>query len=236
MRFTVEPEIFTLFPRMKIVVAAAAGLKCPSPATEAAIAAELAAAWEAAGREVALHGNAQSHPRIKPWGERMRGAGAPRKEFPCSIEALARRAGKGGPPVRVNPPVDFYNAVSLRRLVPAGGFDIAGLERGLLLRLSRPGDTFTALDRDEAVAVPAGEVSYADGPVILTRHFVWKQSRQAILTPASRDILFLSEILGELEPGLAEAVAEDFRSGLARHFGIDATTAILDEQRPSFEI
>jgi DNA/RNA-binding domain of Phe-tRNA-synthetase-like protein len=35
------------------------------------------------------------------------------RKFPSSIEALLRRAFKGGEPLRINPLVDFYNAVSL---------------------------------------------------------------------------------------------------------------------------
>ena len=166
----------------------------------------------------------------------MRAVGASRKEFPSSVEALARRAGKGGAPIRINPLVDFYNAVSLRYLVPAGGFALDALEQDLLLRFSRPGDTFTALDSDETLAVPGGEVSYADGSQIITRHFVWKQSRHAILTPESKNVFFVSEILGELPADLAAEVSKAFQDGLARYFEVCAQTAILDAQHPSIAL
>ena len=59
--------------------------------------------------------------------------------------------------------------------MPAGGFDIDQMEEGLSLRLSREDDRFMALDEEEEINVPAGEVSYADGNQIVTRQFVWKQ-------------------------------------------------------------
>lgn len=236
MRFTIEPEIFAKFPGMKIVTAVASAIQPPGAEGLSGIDACAAAAWQFAGQEVAKHGNAQSHPHIKPWGERMREAGAPRKHFPSSIEALARRAGKGDQRIKINPLVDFYNAVSLQYLVPAGGFDIDALQSDLSLRLSRQGDAFTALDSSEAVAVPAGEVSYADGAEIITRHFVWKQSRHALLAPESKNVVFVSEILGDLPAEMAETVGRAFKDGLARFFALEARVAILDEQNTSLEL
>ena len=234
MRFIIAPEIFTSFPGLRIVTAVALGLKPASSGLKTD--AFLDAAWQSAGRAVAMHENAQSHPNIKPWGERMKAVGAPRKHFPCSVEALARRAGKGGSPVRVSPLVDFYNAISLKYLVPAGGFDLNALKHDLLLRFSRAGDTFTALDSDETVDIPVGEVSYADGTTIITRHFVWKQSRHAIIDAGSKNIFFVAEILGDLPPELAENVRAAFAAGLRDYFGIKAETAVLDATQPFQEI
>ena len=234
MNFSVEAKIFEYFPGMRLVAAAAYGLHLPED--RGPVAADLDEAWAMAAAAASAYGNPQSHPNIKPWGERMKKAGAPRKDFPCSIEALTRRAGKGGRPLTIHPFVDFYNAVSLRHLVPAGGFDIDALREGLALRLSRPGDTFAALDGGESVAVPAGEVSYADGGVIITRHFVWKQSRHAIITPESKNIFFVSEILGELPPETAQNVCDSLSEGLVRFFRTEVRTDILDAGRRSMEI
>jgi DNA/RNA-binding domain of Phe-tRNA-synthetase-like protein len=232
MKFCIEQEIFDLFPGMKVVTAVAKGLKAIDTN---AIFDELTAAWQYAAAEAVRYGNAQSHPNIAVWGERMKAAGAPRKKFPSSIESLARRAGKGDEPIRIGPFVDFYNTVSLKHIVPAGGYDIDALKHGLTLRLSREGDTFEAMDADELINLPAGEVSYADGTEVVTRHFVWKQSRQALITPESKNVIFVSEILSELPPEAAEEVRREFAEGLLRHFNVDARTDILDSRNPEIE-
>ncbi|MDL2207456.1 hypothetical protein LJB82_01875 [Desulfovibrio sp. OttesenSCG-928-M16] len=236
MRFTIKSEIFAKFPNMKIVTAIVTAIRPATSESQVEIDAYAAAAWRSAGQEVATYGNAQSHPNIKPWGERMREVGAPRKHFPSSIEALARRAGKGDQRIKINPLVDFYNAISLKYLVPAGGFDIDSLRNDLSLRFSRQGDMFTALDSDEAVAIPAGEVSYADGSEIITRHFVWKQSRHASLETESKKVVFVSEILGELPTELVGKVCKAFQDGVAQYFALEARIAILDEKNPSVEL
>lgn len=240
MRFEVAPAVFARFPGLRLAVAVARDIStrdnCADGAATQAVAAEWRAAWERGGQSATEYGNAQSHPRIQPWRERFAAMGVSGKQFPSSAEALLRRAMKGGEPFSINPLVDFYNSVSLRHSVPAGAFDLgalAGLGDAIELRLSHVGDTFLALDEETPVAVPPGEVSYAVGSTILTRHFVWRQSRAGLVTPNTRDVFLVSEVLGELGPDAADDVLADFTSGLARHFTAPEVASILDETHPA---
>ena len=230
MDFVVAPEIFERFPGMRLAVAVAHGLD--NAGDRPAIAAEWRAAWAGAA-EAASYGNAQSHPRVRPWRERFRAMGVSGKEFPSSIEALLRRAMKGGEPFRINPLVDFYNAVSLRHVVPAGGFDLDQLRGPLELRLTRDGDHFTALDADAPIPVPPGEIAYLDGSTVLTRHFVWRQARTGLITPATRSVVLLSEIPSEVGAAVARQVLADLVAGLRHHFGAAPSGDIVDADSPS---
>lgn len=228
MVFEVDKEIFERFPGLRIVTVLVENL--PSQADEAAIASYLDDAWQVAKAASTEYGNPQSHPYIKAWGERMKEVGAPRKKFPCSIEAMIRRAGKSDEPFRINPIVDLYNAISLKNIVPAGGYDIEEVKDIIKLRMSVEGDTFCALDEEVTEVIPAGEVSYVDGDIVITRHFVWKQSQHCLLTPRTKKILFVSEILGDLPEDTSSKVANDFVNGLKRFFGVDCEAVILDEE------
>lgn len=230
MIFEIEKEIFSHFPGLRIVTAGVKGLG--GEWDEAGISAFLREAWAVAGAAAAEYGNPQSHPFIKPWVEDMKAVGVSRKKFPVSIESMVRRAGKSDSPFSINPIVDFYNAVSLKNIVPAGGYDTDELHDHMVLRMSREGDTFRALDSDEAESIPAGEVSYADGSEIITRHFLWKQSRHCLLKEDTKSALFVSEIEGSLPAETADIVATDFREGLKKYFNADAEVVILDEKNP----
>lgn len=230
MRFVIAPDVFERLPNLRIAAAVATGLD--NRTEPPAVAAYWRAAWEAAA-EAAQYGNAQSHPLVKPWRDSFQRMGVSGKQFPSSVEALLRRALKGGEPFAINPLVDWYNAVSLRQVVPAGGFDLAEVADPLELRLSRAGDTFTALDDEQALAVPAGEVSYATGATILTRHIVWRQAKSALITPQTRDVVLVSEVLAELGPDAPAAVAADFARGLREFFGVASQTWVLDPARPA---
>lgn len=225
MEFIIAPEIFERFPGLRLAVAVAEGID--NARERPAVAAAWREAWAGAAR-ASVYGNAQSHPRVRPWRERFGAMGVSGKQFPSSVEALLRRALKGGEPFAINPLVDFYNAVSLRRLVPAGALDLGQLRGPLELRLSREGDSFTALDEDAPLAVPPGEVSYADGATILTRHIVWRQARTGLVSPTTTTAFLVSEVLSELGASVAEEVLADFRAGLADSFGVAARTFLMD--------
>ena len=136
-QFRVEPAIFARFPGLRLAVVVAHGVD--NATARPAVAESWHAAWAGAARLAAGHGNAQSHPRVRPWREAFRATGVSSKEFPSSIEAMLRRALKGGAPFEINPLVDFYNGLSLRHIVPVGGFDLDELHGPLELRLTRAG-------------------------------------------------------------------------------------------------
>ena len=230
MYFQVEPAVWSRFPGMRIAAVVAQGLDntVPRPA--------IGDAWQATwaeARAAATHfGNPQSHPHVRPWRDYWRALGVSSKDFPSSIEALLRRAGKGGPPFTINPLVDWYNTVSLRFIVPAGGYDLAAITAPLTLRLTGPGDTFLALDATEPVTVPSGEVAYTTSNAVLTRHLLWRQSRLGLLTPQTQDALLVSELPAELDDALAEQVLAALVAGLAEHFGVVGQGALVDERQP----
>ena len=219
---------------MRVAVAVAEGVDNLTPRSTVAAAWE--ASWAGAVGIAGRYANPQSHPHVAPWREAFKAMGLSSKDYRCSIEAILRRAMRGGEPFRINPLVDFYNAVSLRHVSPAGGFDYGALTAPIELRLSRQGESFHALGAAEPELLPAGEVSYVSGGEILTRHFVWRQSRLGALVPETRDVFLVSEILGPVaqvaDGDLAATMLADFCDGLRDHFGVTARSFLLDAEHP----
>ena len=233
MQFIVHPEIFAHFPGMRLAVTVATGIDNQQERPE--VNHYWQEAWIKAGKEAAVYGNAQSHPHVRPWRERFKAMGISGKEFPSSIEALLRRSLKGGEVFHINPLVDFYNAVSLRYVAPAGGFDLEQIRGPLELRLTRAGDIFTALGEEVAQSVNAGEIAYADGSTVLTRHFVWRQAQTGLISTATRAVFLVSEVLGELDARVAESILGEMRDGLQRYFQVESRTFLLDQTQSSIE-
>jgi DNA/RNA-binding domain of Phe-tRNA-synthetase-like protein len=234
MRFVVSPKIFELYPGLKLPVVVAQGLE--PTANSIRVEKLWREAWEEAGLLASTYANAQSHPRVAAWREAMAATGVSGRKYPSSVESLLRRAFKGGEPPHINPLVDFYNSISLRYVVPAGGFDLALLGDALELRLTREADTFRPLDSASAERVEPKEVAYASGNEILTRHFVWKQSHTGLLNESTRSVFLVSEVLGEVEEsadGLAQAVLEDLCEGLRRHFGAEPVNFLVEQRVPA---
>jgi DNA/RNA-binding domain of Phe-tRNA-synthetase-like protein len=232
---TVEDEIFRRFPGVRLAAVIAEGVD--NAREYPGIEAMWRDVW-AGALSAGQYGNAQQHPRMQPWRERFRAMGVSGKEFPNSAEALLRRALKGGEPFKINPLVDFYNAVSLENFVPVGAFDLDQLSGPLELRITRAGDTFTALDADAPLDVPPGEVAYCNGSDLLTRHFVWRQSRLGLVSADTRSVFIVSEVLGDVDSdgSLAAHVADELRSGVERYFGVQPIGAyVVSAEQPEIE-
>jgi DNA/RNA-binding domain of Phe-tRNA-synthetase-like protein len=224
-RFTIQPEVLDRFPGITLVVAVGLGLD--PERGRAAVTERWRRAWREAAAAAAPYGNAQSHPRVAPWRQAFRAMAVPPRDYPSSIEAMLRRALKSPEPFFLSPLVDFYNAVSLTHAVPAGGFDLARIRSEIALRFTRAGDQYLALDAQQPVAVPEGEVAYADGSTILTRQFVWRQAQEGLIRPDTRDVFLVSEVLGPVGRDAAGAVLEDLAGGLATLFGADVRRFVM---------
>jgi DNA/RNA-binding domain of Phe-tRNA-synthetase-like protein len=230
MDFLVEPDVFARLPGMRLAVVVAHDVDNHPERPEVTRA--WTEAWAAAAAAAAPYGNAQSHPRVVAWRQRFQAIGVSMRHFPTSIEALLRRAMKGGAPFRINPLVDFYNGLSLRHVVPIGGFDLQRVAGPLVVRLTRDGDTFASLDGEGAITVPAGEVAYATGATILTRQLMWRQARDGLIHPETRSVFLVSESVPESGPGLAELIVDELAAGLRRSFGATVRAFVVDAGTP----
>ncbi len=234
-RLLVDDEIWQRFPGLRIILVWADGIDNRTERPE--LTDELERRVRSLG-ESWSYPSPQAHPYIAAWRDALKGLGFSGKKFPSSIEALARRAlsGKGLAPI--NPLVDFYNRVSLTHLVPAGGWDLDAIGgRDLRLSLTAGSERFRALGAEETVAVEAGEAAYLVGEEVVTRHFVWRQSDLGKLTADTRRALLISECLEAVGDDVAQALADDLETGLARHFGVAVDSAVLTAGAgpPSFD-
>lgn len=126
--------------------------------------------------------------------------------------------------------------------VTAGAFDLGELQtRGvepLELRLSVKGDAFKALDaaeEEKPVEVGEGELVYAQGKTVLTRHLAWRQAKEGLVGGKTRNVVFMSEVFhpeGEdvsVVTGLTRNVADEFLNGLKSFFGVEGRVFVLGE-------
>jgi DNA/RNA-binding domain of Phe-tRNA-synthetase-like protein len=234
LRFEIAPEVLRRFPDVAVYAVRARGLAC---ALAAADAAEVLA--DAVG-SVAAYGQAVAdHPAIAAWRKVYASMGAKPSRYRSSVEALARRAAKGGDLRSSIPVVDFYNACSLLAWAPVGAYDLTRLPDGAIqLREAKPGiDRFEPLGADSAsYTLTAGLIVYAVGEEALCWGFNVRDSRAAALHEASDDVVFFSEaVLLEQRERSREALRQIGQLLSAR----GATCSFLAEassERPWFSL
>jgi DNA/RNA-binding domain of Phe-tRNA-synthetase-like protein len=228
LKLTLGQDFLALFPEALIGVVTVHG--CDNTAGAGGTEIDALLRQAEAGARAAFAGAALAEePRIACWREAYRKFGASPKKSPSSIENLLRRVVKGEPLRPINPLVDVYNAVSLERVLPAGGEDLARLAGDVVL--CRAGDAeppVLLLGEGEARPPHPGEVIYRDDVSAICRRWNWKEVDRTKLTAATRHAVLVVEALppagrGELEQALAQLAER-----VTRFCGGGAGTAILD--------
>ncbi|KAI0192415.1 B3/4 domain-containing protein [Astrocystis sublimbata] len=239
-RFLISSDVAALLPHMQVVVVTARGID--NSAENPKIAAHVQSVVNKTVNEFASKGyaNAQAHPRIALYRNALKAAAnVSAKKYPQSHESLLKRILKEKQAPRpISPAVDFYNSVSVEHVVTAGAFDMDELRASpepLELRLAKTEeDLFVPLDAPESAPakVDKGEILYAQGTTVLTRHLAWRQSAQALVTSQSRNVMFMSEVFHEGQVGneaseLAKAVAGSLQKGLEELFNVQSSVQFL---------
>ena len=222
MRFIAE--VFDRYPLAHIGVLVAEGVEVArsDAGLEKVKAEALLAAEEKLGG-----GPATRHPFIASWREMYRSFGTRPGDYRPSAEALVRRALKTGGLPTINTAVDAYNAVSVRHLIPMGGFDLDRVAGDIRLRFSPGGEEFTPLGSEETELTYVGEVVYADDERILTRRWNYRDCDDTKITPGTSNVVLFAdgpegvprsaveEALLDLERLLRGVCEGDYRSGVA---------------------
>jgi DNA/RNA-binding domain of Phe-tRNA-synthetase-like protein len=113
----------------------------------------------------------------------------PTKQRPAA-EALARRLLRGESLPRINAIVDAYNCASLRSLIAIGAYDLARIEGGLVLRLSREGEEFEPIG-GKSETLHVGQIVLVD-EVKVAHLYPYRDSKLSTVSKESTDVLFLS--------------------------------------------
>jgi DNA/RNA-binding domain of Phe-tRNA-synthetase-like protein len=79
------------------------------------------------------------------------------------------------------------------------------------------------------LAVEVGEVAYTSGQVVLARHLMWRQAKAGLITPTTRSVVLVGEVMEEPGQDLAKIVLTDLVAGLTQFFGVEVLPFILEK-------
>ena len=231
MKLSATPEFFELFPEARIALVIVRGMD--NHPREAVSLAPLLRDAQATVVARLQGGPLTDHARIHCWREAYRAFGAKPKDYPSSIENLARRALKGEPLRSINPLVDLYNVVSLTHLLPAGGEDLDAIEGDIVLtRASSAEPPAKLLGESEEKAPKPGEVIYKDNRGAICRRWNWKEAERTKLTEKTRNAILVLEAVPPISHEELEAAAKELERLVLEHCGGQARVELLDRQRP----
>jgi DNA/RNA-binding domain of Phe-tRNA-synthetase-like protein len=138
------------------------------------------------------------HPHISSWRETYRSFGTKPGDYRPSAEALIRRAIKEGNLPRINNAVDLYNLVSVKHVIPMGGFDLDKVDGNIHLRFSDGDEFFKPLGLGETEKTYPGEVVYADDSRILTRRWNYRDTDFTKITKQTKNLVMFIDATREI--------------------------------------
>lgn len=231
-RFIVEPSFWSLFPDARIGAVVVRGIDNTRHAD--ACASLLADAVAEAARAVGT-ADIATYPAIAPWREAYRAFGVKPAKQRSSIENLLRSAVAGN--LRsINPLVDLYNTVSLRRLLPCGGEDLRAIAGDIRLTRAAGGEEFVPLGSAQPQPPQPGEVIYRDDRGVICRAWNWREAERTKLTDQTTDAFLCIEALPPTDEAALRIACASLASLVTDHLGGTAVTAILTVREPEIVI
>lgn len=232
-RFSVAPEMFSVFPEICIGIVVAEGVDNRGHAPEIADLLQSrtrALAQSLAGTDV------REHPHIAVWRAAFQKMGLNPNKYPSSIEALAKRVAKSAELPAINTIVNLGNAFSVTYLLPMGAHDLDVLPGDIEVRLAKADDVFIPFGATEPEAVDVGEVVYATGNQVRTRKWVWRQGEKAKVAPETSRIFFPIDAFYGVTDKAALAARTELAEALERFCGCKPRVYWVDKDTPSVEI
>ena len=229
MNFVVESEIFDALPSMCVGVVAAKGINNQREYPEIA---ELLDGAISLAEERFAGKKVKEEAEILPYRSAFQTLGINPNKYMCSIEALFTRISKGKGMPHINPLVDLNNAVSLLNTLPMGTHDLALSDEDIVIRYSRPGDTFLPFGAESEEAPDAGEVVYAVGSQVRTRRWTWRQSEHGKTDGSTSYVFFPIDGFAGINDDKVKAAADQLKDLLHRHFGCRTLKGFVDREHP----
>jgi DNA/RNA-binding domain of Phe-tRNA-synthetase-like protein len=226
---TVHTDVQARFPDLRVELVVATGLDNAPQWAEAETALSAAEADAAAGAITW----SEDDPAIASWHAAYRAFGTnPRRTRP-SVDALLRRLVRQGRLPRVNGAVDAYNATSVRFTVPAGAFDLDRLDTHVEIRPATADDRFTPLGEPDELETPAaGEIVYAQGTEVLTRHWNHRDAHRTRVREDTAAAVFMLERVSADVPAERLTDAAAHLASLLTPHAASVTRSTLTAQAP----
>jgi DNA/RNA-binding domain of Phe-tRNA-synthetase-like protein len=176
------------------------------------------------------------HPYIASWRNLYRSFGTKAADFHSSTEALVRRAIKTQQLPQINTAVDTYNAVSIKHLVPMGGFDTDHVVGDISLRFSSGNEAFTGLGSDEREYTYPGEVVYTDAERILTRRWNYRDCVETMITEKTVNLVMFIDGSPETPRVEVDEALKELLSRLQQYCGGSYSRQIANSETPVVDI
>ena len=228
MKFSVNQEIFTKWPEVKIGVLVLTGIKNvnSSEILETLRSEETKGKKELEGKDFNLM------PEVAVWKEVYRTFGSNPREYRSSVEALLRRVRSGSQLPSINSLVDLYNYLSIKHHIPAGAEDLDKVQGDIELSFAKGTETGKYIGDDEVDTCYEGEVIYKDDAGFICRRWNWREADRTKIEESTQNAVLVFEAM---PPAQLNAVLDEAKSLINKYLAGNQQEFILSKDNPTLE-
>lgn len=230
MRFQHAPAIWQDFPALVPGVLHASGLHA-----EASVATPVAHFTSIAIERLGTSSESE-FPEIQAWRRAFSSMGLKPTQYRCASESLLRRLRKEGALPSIHPLIDHCNAISVAFATPIAAIDLDRVTDSIEVRYATGDERYQAFS-GEIEHPDQGEVIFADAAGNAhARRWTNRQSGLSAISEGTSNVLIVAEALHPSASQDMPRLLEALRTELAVAWGIQATSAILAADAPTFTV
>lgn len=232
MRYSVDPSVFEINPRIKFGILVGRALK--NSETLPNDQARLRDA-EQKMRESYQDTQVRELLNISLYRSIMTKAGINPNKYPPSVEAMFKRIIKGTSLPAINALVDLCNAISIEQMISLGAHDLADIHADLEVRFAREGDLFLPFGATDYESVDVGELVFVSGNKVQTRKWIWRQSELGKTTIDSKNLFFQLVGFDDDKGASLNKAMEDIEHLITERFQGSCERYIVDQHNRCIE-
>lgn len=222
----VEPEFWQLFPEGQINLMELTGINNQPKSDEVEKFNSLLQNAEQDAQQFIVAETFSDNEVVAQWRQALRKFKT-KKGARSSIEALLKRVSQGHQFTSINPLVDFYNSVSMKYAVPAGGEDIDQIRGVMHLGLAKGGENFWPLGAEEDAPALPGEMIYYDDEGAICRSLNWREAKRTMLTDETQNAILVMESVNEQQAQRATTAMEELAQLTGQYFEVTPVQTVL---------
>lgn len=174
-------------------------------------------------------------PVIKAWRHAFRNFGINSSSDRPAIEALLRRAVNNPTSFKsINFLVDLGNIVSLQYLLPVGVHPFTEDSHDYQLKLADGNEKYADFVTKQQETIAPGEIIFADGDVVQTRKWVWRQSAQSMISISTKDFFLNIDFINDIAEPELFLISDNIKTFFEHELKTSGELYVLTEKQPSF--
>jgi DNA/RNA-binding domain of Phe-tRNA-synthetase-like protein len=117
-----------------------------------------------------------------------------------------------------------------------GTHDLSLSEEDIVIRYSKPEDTFLPFGAETEESPDEGEVVYAVGNQIRTRRWTWRQSEHGKIDGNTSYVFFPIDGFIDVNADKVKFAADQLENLLKQYFGCQTLKGIIDRENPKMSL